>query len=121
RRRLMIAQTFLALVTGVGTQAQRPVVDGARAPKRPRQHGSLVGHGIEPIVVGALLLHAYDCCRNIVTSLPAEPGSCSRAHPTPGCPGGERKKRTSSLASGRGNCKRPASPACKPGVSGLFL
>jgi hypothetical protein len=37
RRRLMVAETFVTLVLGIRAQAQRPIVDIARAAKRPRQ------------------------------------------------------------------------------------
>jgi hypothetical protein len=70
----MIAQTLLTPVVGVGAQTQRSVVDMARAPKRLCQTCGLFRSGIEPIPVGAFLLHVYNGSIAVVTS----PHSSSR-------------------------------------------
>src|SRR5260221_3564635 len=59
RRGRGVADTLLALIVSVGTQAQPPVVDETRTPERPRKHGGLFGRWIAPIAIGAFLAHAH--------------------------------------------------------------
>jgi predicted O-methyltransferase YrrM len=82
RRRLMIADALLPLIVGVRPQTQRPVVDEARAAERPRQHSGLCGRRVEPIAVGAFLLHAYNHSARVVSKQQALVLSARLAAPT---------------------------------------
>ncbi len=60
RRGLVIADTLLVLVVGIGTQVQGPIVDVASTAKRPSKNTCLLLCWIEPILVCSLLFHTSD-------------------------------------------------------------
>ncbi len=72
----IVAQALLVLVVGIGTQAQRPVVDVTSTPKRLSKNLDLLRCRIKSILVCSLLFHILQYIMYRVESQPFAPFIC---------------------------------------------